>query len=56
MMPNEHVEELKDWLKGTGSHFLVLNTEEHDYVTGIVSHFPHLIARFSEASRETCRR
>lgn len=43
-VPNEHVEELKDWLKGTGSHFLVLNTEEHDYVTGIVSHFPHLIA------------
>ncbi|WP_232361788.1 prephenate dehydrogenase dimerization domain-containing protein, partial [Bacillus thuringiensis] len=43
-VPNEQVEDLKVWLKGTGSHFLVLNTEEHDYVTGIVSHFPHLIA------------
>ncbi|KEK22898.1 prephenate dehydrogenase [Bacillus gaemokensis] len=43
-VPNHRVEELKEWLKGTGSHFLVLNTEEHDYVTGIVSHFPHLIA------------
>ena len=41
---NERVEELKEWLKGTRSHFLVLNMEEHDYVTGIVSHFPHLIA------------
>ncbi|EOP72573.1 prephenate dehydrogenase [Bacillus cereus VDM006] len=41
---NDRVEQLKEWLKGTGSHFLVLNTEEHDYVTGIVSHFPHLIA------------
>ncbi|CAM4319439.1 prephenate dehydrogenase [Bacillus manliponensis] len=40
----ERVEELKVWLKGTRSHFLLLNTEEHDYVTGIVSHFPHLIA------------
>ncbi|SDY88408.1 prephenate dehydrogenase [Bacillus sp. 166amftsu] len=49
LTPRSHVsdyrvEELKDWLKGTRSHFLVLNTEEHDYVTGIVSHFPHLIA------------
>ena len=33
-VPNEQVEDLKVWLKGTGSHFLVLNTEEHDYVTG----------------------
>ncbi|MBY0597590.1 prephenate dehydrogenase [Bacillus bingmayongensis] len=41
---NHRVEQLKEWLRGTGSHFLVLNTEEHDYVTGIVSHFPHLIA------------
>lgn len=40
----EKIEQLKDWLKGTRSHFLVLNTEEHDYVTGVVSHFPHLIA------------
>lgn len=41
---DERVEELQEWLKGTGSHFLVLNTKEHDYVTGVVSHFPHLIA------------
>ena len=46
-VPNKQVEDLKVWLKGTGSHFLVLNTEEHDYVTGIVSHFPHLIAEAS---------
>ena len=40
-------------VKGTGSHFLVLNTEEHDYVTGIVSHFPHLIAaEVSKASEK----
>lgn len=41
---DEQVEMLKDWLKGTRSHFLVLKKEEHDYVTGVVSHFPHLIA------------
>ena len=41
---NRQVEELKDWLKGTGSHFIVINEETHDQITGVVSHFPHLIA------------
>ncbi|ASN06061.1 prephenate dehydrogenase [Virgibacillus necropolis] len=41
---SEKVEELKDWLSGANSHFLVLDTEEHDYITGVVSHFPHVIA------------
>ncbi|MFC3884177.1 prephenate dehydrogenase [Bacillus songklensis] len=40
----EKIEELKQWLKGTNSHFLVLDTEEHDYITGVISHFPHIIA------------
>ncbi|UOY94569.1 prephenate dehydrogenase [Ectobacillus sp. JY-23] len=40
----EKVEELKLWLAGTHAHFLLMQQKEHDYVTGIVSHFPHLIA------------
>lgn len=40
----EKVEELKQWLSGTNAHFLVLDTEEHDFLTGIISHFPHIIA------------
>lgn len=40
----ERIEELKDWLNGANAHFLVLDTEEHDYITGVISHFPHIIA------------
>ncbi|MBO8154959.1 MAG: prephenate dehydrogenase [Bacillaceae bacterium] len=39
-----HMEQLKDVLKYTKSHFVELNPEEHDLMTGVVSHFPHLIA------------
>lgn len=42
--PKEKVEQLKELLKGTRAHFLILEQTEHDHVTGIVSHFPHVIA------------
>jgi prephenate dehydrogenase len=35
---------LKSWLAGTNAKFLTVNSGEHDYLTGIVSHFPHIIA------------
>ncbi|MGG3469644.1 prephenate dehydrogenase [Neobacillus pocheonensis] len=35
---------LKDWLKGTNAKFLTITPQNHDYLTGIVSHFPHIIA------------
>lgn len=40
----EQLELLKDVLKGTNSHFIVLDPKEHDEMTGVISHFPHLIA------------
>lgn len=38
------IDEVKNWLKGTRAKFLVSEPDEHDLLTGIVSHFPHLIA------------
>jgi prephenate dehydrogenase len=38
------VERLKEWLKGTKAQFVVLSPEEHDRITGVISHFPHIIA------------
>jgi prephenate dehydrogenase len=38
------VDEAKTWLKGTRAKFLVTDPDEHDFLTGIVSHFPHLVA------------
>ncbi|WP_088066953.1 prephenate dehydrogenase [Gottfriedia luciferensis] len=38
------IDELKNWLSGTGSHFVVIDEATHDQITGVVSHFPHLIA------------
>ncbi|PLS02131.1 prephenate dehydrogenase [Neobacillus cucumis] len=35
---------LKEWLIGTHAKFLTISPETHDYLTGIVSHFPHIIA------------
>lgn len=40
----KHIETLKEVLKNTRSHFVVLNPDEHDEMTSVISHFPHLIA------------
>lgn len=35
---------LKAVLKPTNSHFIILQPNEHDEMTSVISHFPHLIA------------
>ncbi|MDQ0218982.1 prephenate dehydrogenase [Peribacillus cavernae] len=40
----EKIEQLKSWLEGTQANFLVVTPEEHDRLTGVISHFPHIIA------------
>jgi prephenate dehydrogenase len=41
---SEDVDQLQDLLSGTGANFIVMSAEQHDEMTGLVSHFPHLIA------------
>lgn len=43
-VPVEKVNVLKEWLKGTNAKFITISPEEHDYLTGVISHFPHVIA------------
>jgi prephenate dehydrogenase len=38
------IETLMAWLKGTKAKFLIVTPEDHDYMTGVISHFPHVIA------------
>lgn len=38
------IEVIKDVLHNTKSNFIILTPEEHDEMTGVISHFPHLIA------------
>lgn len=40
----EKIDDLKAILKATKAKFLTISAHEHDYVTGVISHFPHLIA------------
>ncbi|WP_456274935.1 prephenate dehydrogenase [Bacillus sp. AK031] len=35
---------LEEWLKGTRAKFLTMKAIQHDELTGIISHFPHLVA------------
>src|SRR5690625_1032401 len=41
---DQQLEQLKSVLKYTNCHFLVLDPEDHDEMTSVISHFPHLIA------------
>src|SRR5690625_3808489 len=40
----QELEHVKELLKETKANFLVLQPEEHDEMTSVISHFPHLIA------------
>lgn len=40
----KNVDKLREVLSATKSNFVVLQSDEHDEMTGVISHFPHLIA------------
>ena len=49
LTPEKHVKDeeigrLQQWLIGTKAKFLTMTPDEHDYLTGVISHFPHIIA------------
>ncbi|MGD6815765.1 prephenate dehydrogenase [Metabacillus sp. 84] len=39
-----YIEQLKHLLNGTKANFVLMKPDEHDLVTGVISHFPHIIA------------
>ncbi|MBC1457460.1 prephenate dehydrogenase [Listeria newyorkensis] len=40
----KHVALLREWLEGTNAKFLELSAAEHDHITGMLSHLPHIVA------------
>lgn len=40
----DNLESLRDLLKGTKANFVTMTAQEHDYIAGVISHFPHIIA------------
>lgn len=49
LTPTDHTSQkslmlLKNVLKGTKAHFVEMTPGEHDGVTGVISHFPHIVA------------
>ena len=40
----QHVAALEKWLKETKANFLVTDAASHDMLTGVISHFPHIVA------------
>lgn len=40
----EELNTLKEWLKGTKAKMIEVTPKEHDQLTGVISHFPHVIA------------
>ncbi|MBC1434708.1 prephenate dehydrogenase [Paenilisteria rocourtiae] len=40
----KHIALLREWLEGTNAKFLELSAMEHDNITGMLSHLPHIVA------------
>ncbi|MCH1624739.1 prephenate dehydrogenase [Fredinandcohnia quinoae] len=40
----QELDNLKELLKGTKANFVTMSANDHDYIAGVISHFPHIIA------------